>query len=141
MPNPKHLPFFVYGTLKTGQERAGCWPHLPQRVESAVARGALFDLGPYPALADGDDVILGELWHIASEHMPDTVATLDRIEGFGTEEVDLYVRRIIPVTLRDGSVREAFAYFIADLKTLTDARRIAPDANGFCKWSRSTTTS
>jgi gamma-glutamylcyclotransferase (GGCT)/AIG2-like uncharacterized protein YtfP len=131
----EHLPFFVYGTLKTGEVRAGRWPHQPQKVEPATTRGVLYDLGPYPALTDGGDVVLGELWHITLEHMPETLAVLDRIEGFGVTEVDLYVRRVIPVILMDHSGCLAYAYFIADLQTLRGHRRVLPDKNGFTEWS------
>lgn len=132
----EHLPFFVYGTLKRGQVAVGRWPHPPQRVEPAFARGTLFDLGPYPVLAHGEDVILGELWHIAVEHMPDTAAALDRYEGCGGDETDLYMRRVTTVKLQDGSARKAYAYFIADPKTLNDAHRVTPNQEGICEWKR-----
>jgi gamma-glutamylcyclotransferase (GGCT)/AIG2-like uncharacterized protein YtfP len=48
------LPVFVYGTLKRGEVRAACWPREPVKVEEATVRGALFDLGDYPALVPGD---------------------------------------------------------------------------------------
>ena len=132
MTPSQHLPIFVYGTLKTGEERANQWPFAPLRVE----RAAMYDLGPYPAMTDGSDAVLGELWHIVADHLPKTIAVLDRIEGFGVDEVDLYVRRIIPVTASGATVQEAYAYFIADQASLNGARRVLPNVDGYCIWSR-----
>ena len=129
------LPVFVYGTLKTHEVRAHKWPHIPLRVEPAVTRGALYDLGPYPALTDGDDAILGELWYIAAEHLEETIAALDQIECFGVDDVDLYLRRVIPVTSASGAVQRAYAYFIADPTFLKSSKRIKPDDSGHCVWS------
>jgi gamma-glutamylcyclotransferase (GGCT)/AIG2-like uncharacterized protein YtfP len=129
------LPVFVYGTLKTNEVRAPKWPHNPLRIEQAIARGALFDLGPYPALADGDDSILGEAWFIAAEYLEKTLSILDQIECFGVDDVDLYVRRVIPVTLASGATQHAYAYFIADPATLKVAKRILPNKHGYCVWS------
>lgn len=56
----RHLPIFVYGTLKRGEEREAMWPRWPVRVEAATTLGILYDIGPYPALAAGDDVVEGE---------------------------------------------------------------------------------
>ena len=126
----------MYGTLKTGEERADKWPHSPLRIESAVARGELYDLGPYPALTDGDHSILGQLWYLAAEHLSDTIATLDRIECFGIDDVDLYERRVIEATLHNGTVQRAYAYFIADPTSLSSHRRVLPNAAGHCVWSR-----
>jgi gamma-glutamylcyclotransferase (GGCT)/AIG2-like uncharacterized protein YtfP len=136
MNDLQHLPIFVYGTLKTGEERAHQWPVAPKRIEPAVARGALYDLGPYPALTEGSDAVLGELWHIGAEHLLKTITVLDRIEGFGTDDIDLYVRRITPVTVPTAAAQEAYAYFIADPATLSGSRRVVPNREGYCTWSR-----
>jgi gamma-glutamylcyclotransferase (GGCT)/AIG2-like uncharacterized protein YtfP len=129
------LPVFVYGTLKTNEVRAQKWPHTPLRIEPAVARGALFDLGPYPALTDGEDSILGEAWFIAAEYLKETISILDQIECFGVDNVDLYVRRVIPVTLASGAEQDAYAYFIADPASLKHSKRITPNERGHCVWS------
>jgi gamma-glutamylcyclotransferase (GGCT)/AIG2-like uncharacterized protein YtfP len=52
---------FVYGTLQRGGVRERCWPRKPIYVEVARVRGALYDLGPYPALVEGSDFVAGEL--------------------------------------------------------------------------------
>jgi gamma-glutamylcyclotransferase (GGCT)/AIG2-like uncharacterized protein YtfP len=132
----ERLPIFVYGTLKKGEILAGGWPHPPLLVEPAIARGNLYDLGPYPALVDGSDAVLGELWHIPPEHFSETVAALDRIEHFGVGEVDLYVRRIISVTLQDGTIRRAQAYFLADPTKVREHQRVVANHLGVCEWLR-----
>lgn len=129
-----HLPIFVYGTLKRGQVREGMWPHAPKEVRAGTTRGALFDLGAYPALADGDGCVAGELWFVRREHVEATLAALDRIECFGQDNVDLYVRRIVECRDADGRVHRAYAYFFADPDALQSAARVMPDAAGRCRW-------
>ena len=128
------LPIFVYGTLKRGEERARCWPRPPRLVEPATTRGRLFDLGPYPALVEGDDRVLGELWHIEPADMEATLKTLDAIECFGVEEVDLYVRRVVDCETVAGDTIRAYAYFLANPTELGGARAVPPDAAGLCHW-------
>lgn len=132
----RHLPIFVYGTLKRGEERARSWPHAPRLIEWATIRGELRDLGPYPALLEGDDLILGELWHIAAEHLERTLAVLDEIECFGHEEVDLYVRRVVSACTLANEPREAWVYYLADPSQAARAATVLPDRDGFCHWSR-----
>ncbi len=135
MPTEKHLPIFVYGTLKRGEVRERMWPRGAVLIEEATARGRLFDLGSYPALADGDDVIRGELWHVREEDLPVTLDSLDAIECYGNEEVDLYVRRIIECRTLGGDVRRAYTYLFANPDELDGVLVVMPDDDGFCRWS------
>ncbi len=84
---------FVYGTLKRGECRQERWPRPPVEVRAATLRAALYDLGPYPAIGTGEDLVAGELWFIAAEQMDETLRVLDEIEGFGQGGTDLYTRR------------------------------------------------
>lgn len=131
----EHLPIFVYGTLKRGEVREQMWPHAPAEVREATLQAALFDLGPYPAITDGNNQVAGELWHVTAEHMDATLAALDEIECYGQGGVDLYVRRV--VTCRDaaGEEHSAWTYFYADEEALASRSRVAPDENGKCRWS------
>ncbi|MCI0359106.1 MAG: gamma-glutamylcyclotransferase [Planctomycetaceae bacterium] len=124
---------FVYGTLQRGQVRERCWPRTPIAVEPATVRGALFDLGPYPALVEGDDTVAGELWRFALEDMPATLSALDAVEGFAGREDDLYRRVIVTCTAATG-VANAWTYRLARASLLQSARRIAPGASGICAW-------
>lgn len=125
---------FVYGTLKRGHLRSGIWPHPPQSIESAVARGRLLDLGPYPGLIDGDDWVLGEVWILAEHHIAKTLAILDEVEGYdGEVDRGLYLRREVLVWfldptrgLSDDATRRAYTYVIADQDRIDAARRIQP---------------
>ncbi len=91
-----------------------------QRVDSKmtyVGRGsicaALYDLGIYPAAIPTNDssIVWGEVYE-----MHDTAAvlsTLDEIEGYRSTEPErsLYIRVLTNVTLEDGRVEPAWAYF------------------------------
>jgi gamma-glutamylcyclotransferase (GGCT)/AIG2-like uncharacterized protein YtfP len=131
-----HLPVFVYGTLQRGEERCHRWPFPPLRVDVALARGRLYDLGPYPALSDGEDWVRGELWHLQPEHLAETLRVLDQIECYGHEDVDLYVRRMIACRTMAGEELRAYAYFFAHSSELPEASRVRPDHLGHCHWRR-----
>ena len=125
---------FVYGTLQRGQSRERCWPRRPLRIEAASVRGALYDLGPYPALTDGDDVVSGEVWHVAPEDISVTLAELDRVEGCGGRADDLYHRVTITCQTAAGSV-SAWVYRYARVQELKPNQRIAPNpSTGQCRW-------
>jgi len=130
---------FVYGTLKRGEVRERCWPAKPIAVEPATVRGALYDLGPYPALAVGDDIVAGELWQLAPGDMPATLAALDRVEGYAGNDDDLYRRVIVECQTSDGSTR-AWTYMLAGEAMLSAAKRILPSGRGICVWSRHSTS-
>jgi gamma-glutamylcyclotransferase (GGCT)/AIG2-like uncharacterized protein YtfP len=136
MTTQAHLPIFVYGTLKRGEVRERMWPRGAVSIEEATARGRLYDLGTYPALVDGDDVIRGELWHVSAEDFQMTLDVLDAIECYGNDEVDLYVRRIIECRTLGGEPRRAYTYFFANPNELDGVPVVSPDADGFCRWSR-----
>jgi len=124
---------FVYGTLKRGQSRETCWPRKPTSVESATVRGELYDLGPYPGLIEGGDVVAGELWRFAAEDMQATFETLDEIEGIFGREDDEYRRVIVECFLGEQKFI-GWTYHYARRATLTSARRIAPNRHGICEW-------
>lgn len=131
--NPDSI--FVYGTLKRGQSRETCWPRKPRSIESATVRGTLFDLGPYPGLIEGQDVIVGEAWQFAETDMPATLATLDEIEDFHNSPDDEYRRVIVECMVKD-KVVAAWTYQYARGAALATAQRIAPNANGLCEWRK-----
>lgn len=106
---------FFYGTLMTPFNRPG-----RQRVESKLTfvgrgriRAALFDLGLYPAAvpAADDSTVAGELYRL--QDAASVLEALDEIEGFRPNEParSLYLRTLADVTLDDGRVQSAWAYF------------------------------
>jgi gamma-glutamylcyclotransferase (GGCT)/AIG2-like uncharacterized protein YtfP len=105
---------FFYGTLMTPFNRIG-----RLRIDQhliPVGRGsitaALFDLGIYPAAVPASD---GRVWGEVYETTQPFVVlqTLDELEGYhpGEPEASLYTRVVTPVTLEDGRVVNAWAYF------------------------------
>ena len=135
MSNDAWLPLFVYGTLKRGEAREGKWPFLPLKVSPATTRAALYDLGPYPALGPGSDVVAGELWFLAEEHVAETLRQFDAIEGYQQGGPDLYVRRVIECCDEEGQTHQAYAYFYANPHWLLGGRRISRQGDGVCRWS------
>lgn len=125
---------FVYGTLKRGECRAQFWPHPPRRVEPAMIRGRLYDLGPYPALGPGEDIVRGEVWFLAPEHVDETLRVLDEVEGADRLKNAYYRRIVVKCRCDDGQSCRAWAYEIGDLERLQDKPVVLPDARGECSW-------
>jgi gamma-glutamylcyclotransferase (GGCT)/AIG2-like uncharacterized protein YtfP len=130
---------FAYGTLQRGEVRGEMWPRPPRSVQPATVRGRLHDLGPYPALVQGNDLIRGELWTFESGDMPDTLATLDAIEGHENLGSDLFCRRTIACRTQDGLTRMAYVYFYAQPGRIAHRPIVRPDAHGYCQWRKQST--
>jgi len=105
---------FFYGTLMTPFNRAA-----RRRVDDDLAyagrgsiSGLLFDLGIYPAAVPAaDSQVWGEVFEMS--HPTIVLQALDELEGFRAAEPEssLSTRMLTPVTLEDGRVVEAWAYF------------------------------
>lgn len=133
---------FVYGTLKRGECRASQWPRTPRDVLKAEVAGALYDLGPYPALVDGPDRVLGELWVFDRTEEPLVLATLDAIEHYQQRGPDLYIRVERRCETSAGhEPRMAWLYHYARPRRLTPSRRVTADATGCCVWRHRDVTS
>ena len=76
-------------------------------------RAALFDLGIYPAAIPTEDhsQVWGEVYE--TQDTASVLSALDEIEGYRLNEPDrsLYTRVLADVTLEDGRVEQAWAYF------------------------------
>jgi len=137
----EHLPIFVYGTLQRGECRATLWPCVPTRVETAFTRGRLFDLGPYPALLPGEDLVRGELWHVAKADFPRTTHTLDAIEGYlQPDQPDWYVRKTTDCypgepSAADSTTR-AWVYYFASPDRLAVKTVVPVGTLGYAWWKR-----
>lgn len=106
---------FFYGTLMTPFSRPGrlrIQPKLAYEGRGTIA-AALFDLGIYPAAVPSHDgsTVWGEVYLMLDSVT--VLATLDEIEGYRPNEPErsLYQRVLTNVTLDDGRVLEAWAYF------------------------------
>lgn len=126
---------FVYGTLQRGELRERCWPRQPLRIEWCTLRGQLRDLGAFPAMVAGEDLILGELWHIAAADMEATLATLDEIEWYGQDDDDEYVREVVACHTLSGEERRAYTYRYAKPLEIMRLPIVLPDGDGFCRWT------
>lgn len=112
----KHLPFFVYGTLKRDQHNECVWPAKALEVQWGTTRGVLYDLGYFPAMVAGEGVVGGEVWFMDEDDMVATLKALDRLEGYNPRGGGLYDRRQVAVTLTSGRDRGTevicWAYFM-----------------------------
>ena len=106
---------FFYGTLMRGfdlRRRTAIDPLL-RLVGQGVVRGALYDLGPYPAAVRAEGTIRGEVYAVT-----DPVRLLPRVDAVERYLPDdparsEYVREAAPVAL-DGAARcTAWIYFYA----------------------------
>jgi gamma-glutamylcyclotransferase (GGCT)/AIG2-like uncharacterized protein YtfP len=105
---------FFYGTLMSSFQRPGRarLNHVLRSIGRGSISGALFDLGIYPAVVpDANGCVQGEINQMVDADA--VLAVLDEIEGYSEGEParSLYVRHEIPVTLEDGRVVRAWAYF------------------------------
>jgi gamma-glutamylcyclotransferase (GGCT)/AIG2-like uncharacterized protein YtfP len=106
---------FVYGTLMRGFDHpmAQLLSRSADFVGEARSRGRLYRVKHYPGLVKSDDagdVVFGELFRL---RRPDELLReFDMYEacGEGFAEPTEYVRRMLPVTLADGAVSEAWTY-------------------------------
>jgi gamma-glutamylcyclotransferase (GGCT)/AIG2-like uncharacterized protein YtfP len=105
---------FFYGTLMTPFNRIGRLridQHLILLGRGTIS-ATLFDLGIYPAaVPSSDGFVWGEVYEATQPFV--VLQTLDELEGYrpGEPEASLYTRVITPVTLEDGRVVDAWAYF------------------------------
>jgi gamma-glutamylcyclotransferase (GGCT)/AIG2-like uncharacterized protein YtfP len=105
---------FFYGTLMTPFHRAARLrvdQYLVYTGRGTIA-GAIFDLGIYPAAVPASDTtVWGEVYRMT--HPATVLQVLDELEGCRADEPEssLYTRALTPVTMQDGRVVEAWAYF------------------------------
>lgn len=119
---------FVYGTLMSGFDHP-----MSRRLAAgadflgpATYRGRLYMVAHYPGLLHSDDaadVVHGELYRL--RNVAELMAALDDYEsiGPGFEPPTLYLREVVPVTLADGSVQQAWTYIYN--RPVDEAKRIA----------------
>ncbi|MFJ3789784.1 gamma-glutamylcyclotransferase family protein [Kitasatospora sp. NPDC090091] len=129
------LPFFVYGTLRTGGANQAV--HLAGRcadVRPAVLEGAVLHAGPgYPyAVPDPDPEqrITGELVAIRPGAYAAALTALDRLEDCRDDGTGEYVRRRLPVRLPDGRTADAWVYLAGPAVAARLRLRPAPVSSG-----------
>jgi gamma-glutamylcyclotransferase (GGCT)/AIG2-like uncharacterized protein YtfP len=121
---------FVYGTLMRGFDHpmAKLLSRSAEFIGEARCQGRLYLVKHYPGLVlsvDADDVVFGELFRL---HTPQaSLVTFDDYEGCGPGAASpQYLRQVLPVTLDDGTVSEAWTYVynrpVAKLKQIASGR-------------------
>jgi gamma-glutamylcyclotransferase (GGCT)/AIG2-like uncharacterized protein YtfP len=121
---------FVYGTLMRGfnHPMAKLLSHSAEFIGLARCQGRLYLVKHYPGLVlsdDASDAVFGELVRL---HTPEaSLVTLDDYEGCGPDVASpQYLRQVLPVTLDDGTVSEAWTYVynrpVAKLKRIMSGR-------------------
>ena len=105
---------FFYGTLMTPFNRA-CRRRVDHDLSytgRGTISGVLFDLGIYPAAVPASDShVWGEVYEMS--HPTIVLQALDELEGFRAAEPEssLYTRALTSVTLENGRIVDAWAYF------------------------------
>jgi gamma-glutamylcyclotransferase (GGCT)/AIG2-like uncharacterized protein YtfP len=106
---------FVYGTLMRGFDHpmAKLLSQAADFLGQARCRGRLYRVKHYPGLVlsdDADDVVFGELYRLRQPEP--LLREFDMYEacGEGFAEPTEYVRQMLPVTLNDSAVSEAWTY-------------------------------
>ncbi|MFB7471746.1 gamma-glutamylcyclotransferase family protein [Kitasatospora sp. NPDC056184] len=109
------LPFFVYGTLLTGERNHAAF--LAGRcagVRAAVLEGAALHEGPGFPYAVPDPApgrrIRGELVTVHPAAHPAVLAALDRLEDRRPDGLGTYVRERLAVRTADGASADAWVY-------------------------------
>lgn len=97
-----HRNLFVYGTLMTGETNH----HYLQNstlLGNATVRGYdMYDVGWYPAITPGNNLITGELYQVPI----DDISSIDMLEGEGI----LYIKKCETITDAEGNRTFALVY-------------------------------
>jgi gamma-glutamylcyclotransferase (GGCT)/AIG2-like uncharacterized protein YtfP len=106
---------FVYGTLMRGFDHpmAKLLSRSADFLGEASCRGRLYLIKHYPGLVlsdDAEDIVFGETYRLRARD--ELLGEFDMYEacGPGFPEPTEYVRRILNVTLSDGTAGEAWTY-------------------------------
>jgi gamma-glutamylcyclotransferase (GGCT)/AIG2-like uncharacterized protein YtfP len=106
---------FVYGTLMRGFDHpmAKLLRQAADFIGEARCQGRLYRIKHYPGLVlsdDADDVVFGEVYRLRRPN--ELLREFDMYEacGEGFAEPTEYIRQMLPVTLGDGAVGEAWTY-------------------------------
>jgi gamma-glutamylcyclotransferase (GGCT)/AIG2-like uncharacterized protein YtfP len=106
---------FVYGTLMRGFDHpmARLLSRSADFVGEARCRGRLYLVKHYPGLVESDDsedIVFGEVYRLRARD--ELLREFDMYEACGADfpEPTQYVRRMLEVSLNDGTADEAWTY-------------------------------
>jgi gamma-glutamylcyclotransferase (GGCT)/AIG2-like uncharacterized protein YtfP len=119
---------FVYGTLMRGFDHpmSKLLASGSDYLGEASCQGRLYMVAHYPGLlhaATSGDIVFGDLFQMRDPEK--LLAVLDDYEGVGPghEQPTLYLRDLLPVTLGNGSVVQAWTYIYN--RPVSETSRIA----------------
>ena len=106
---------FVYGTLMRGFDHpmARLLSNSADFIGEARCQGRLYRIKHYPGLVlsdDAADVVFGEIYHLRAREALLNEFDMYEACGEGFPEPTEYVRKMLKVTLEDGSASEAWTY-------------------------------
>ena len=105
---------FVYGTLMEGETNHHYLENSTFLDMATIEGYEMYNVGWYPAIIDGDGLIIGELYKVPTNDMP----SIDMLEGEGS----LYIKRCETVT--DSKGKSSFAFIYVYNRNCSDLERI-----------------
>ena len=106
---------FVYGTLMKGETNHHYLENSTFLGMATIEGYEMYNVGRYPAIIDGDGIIIGELYQVPNIDMP----SIDMLEGEGS----LYIKRCETVT--DSKGKSSFAFIYVYNRDCSDLERIS----------------
>lgn len=98
------IKVFVYGTLKRGEGNHRLLAQGCLFIGDDTIKAKLFDLGHFPAIQQGTDVVQGEVYMVG----PNTLRRLDALEG----HPNFYKREVVTTLNKKHDV---WAYFMPEM--------------------------
>ena len=106
---------FVYGTLMKGETHHHYLENSTFLDMATIEGYEMYNVGWYPAIIDGNGLIIGELYQVPNTDMP----SIDMLEGEGS----LYIKRYETVT--DNKGNSSFAFIYVYNRDCSDLERIS----------------
>ena len=106
---------FVYGTLMNGETNHHYLENSKFSGMATIEGYEMYSMGGYPAIIDGNSLIMGELYQVPNTDMP----SIDMLEGEGS----LYIKRCETVT--DSKGKSSFAFIYIYNRDCSDLERIS----------------
>ena len=106
---------FVYGTLMNGETNHRYLENSKFSGMATIEGYEMYSMGGYPAIIDGNSLIMGELYQVPNTDMP----SIDMLEGEGS----LYIKRCETVT--DSKGKSSFAFIYVYNRDCSDLERIS----------------
>lgn len=93
---------FVYGTLMTGETNHHYLKNSTCLGKATIKGYDMYDVGWYPAITPGNNIIIGELYQVPIDDIP----SIDLLEGEGS----IYIKKCETITDTEGNTTFAFVY-------------------------------